>query len=208
MKTYFIMKILIVFGIVFSLLTPAFADNIGISFTNSTMNFGTVVADGSTTSISSTIKLSGNTNVDLYVRTSSDFTDVAGDTIPNDPNFLIRIQYAPDKIDSDYLVLNSIDQKLWGNWPKPNPGGGDIATETYNLIVPPVTPEGTYNTTVIFTVVTAGTIPNSASPVQMNNVITSSSNDTTNVSFDNTTSTTENDSNLIYTLLTLLKQYL
>ena len=187
MKIYPVMKILIILGIILSLSTPVFADNIGIYFANSTMNFGTVAADGSTYSISSTATISGNTNVDLYVRDSGDLTDTAGDIIPNNPNFQLRIQYLPRSINSGYVTLSNVNQILWRNWPKPNTGGGDIATETYLLTVPSATPIGTYQTTITFTVVTAGITPTSASTVQMNGVTTYSINNTTNTSSNDTT---------------------
>ncbi len=206
MKIHHVMKLLVVIGIIFSLLNPAFADNIGVSVTNSTMNFGNVYT-GVTTSISSTITVTGNTNVDFYVRANGNLTDSSGDIILDDPNFQIRIKSALN--DSGYVVLSGIDRKIISSWPKPNPGGGDIATETYRLTVPPTTPPGIYITTVTLTVVTAGTSLNSVSPIQMNGVTMYSINNTVNTSSDDTVnlSTIGNASNITYTLLTLLEHY-
>jgi hypothetical protein len=200
MKYSKLLKITSIIVIFLMSISPA-AAWVSVTVSNPTMNFGTVNADGTTVSTSSTISISGNENLDFYVRTNGPLTDAAGDTISNDPNFKFRIQYPQRSIDSGYVTLSNINKKVVGNWPKPNTGGADVATETYLLTVPPATPFGTYNTTVVFTVISSGITPTSLATTQVND----SSSNITNNSSDNIT--TVNTADITYTLLTLLEHY-
>ena len=193
-----LLKIISIIVIFLMSICPA-AAWVSVTVDNPNINFGTVSADGTTVSTSSNIRISGNENLDFYVRTNGPLTDTAGDTIPNNPNFKFRIQYSQRSIDSGYVTLSNINQKIVSNWPKPNTGGADVATETYLLTVPANTLPGTYSTTVIFTVISDGVTPTDLSTMSVNNVVV-------NNSSDNSTdlNTTVNASNITYTLLTLL----
>jgi hypothetical protein len=210
MKIHNKMKILIkitsIIVIFLMLVSPVAADSISVSVANPTMNFGTLAPDGTSTSISSTVSISSNVNVDFYARANGPLTDAAGDNIPNNPNFQFRIQYPTKSIDSGYVIFDGTNQKLVSNWPKPNTGGSDVATETYLLTVPSTVPFGNYSTTITFTVMTAGIAPASLAATQMSVVDNSTGNVTSNSSNSTGLNTTGNGTNITYTLLTLLKQ--
>ena len=206
MKYRELLKITSIIVIFLMSISPA-AAWVSISVTNSTMNFGTVVADGTPVYTSSTISISGNENLDFYVRANGPLTDAAGDIISNNPNFQFRVQHAQKSIDSGYVTLTNYNQKVVNNWPKPNTGGADAATETYLLTVPPYTPVGNYTTTVIFTVISNGVTPTDES-MQVNDSANSSLNNINNSSSTiNGLDTIENTVNITYSLLTLFEHY-
>ena len=203
MKYSKLLKITSIIVIFLMSISPA-AAWVSVTVSNPTMDFGTVTADGTTVSTSSTISISGNENLDFYVRTSGPLTDTAGDIIPNNPNFKFRIQYPQRSIDSGYVILSGSNQKVVSNWPKPNTGGADVATETYSLTVPPNTLNGTYTTTVIFTVISDGVVPTDSAAMQANiNVVNNSINSTTGNSSDNIAdvNTTGNTEGITYDLV-------
>ncbi|MEN6292084.1 MAG: hypothetical protein ABFD07_08765 [Methanobacterium sp.] len=185
MKINLIMKILMVTWIIFSFLTPAFAESVSISSSISlsvspaTANFGTVAADGSSYSTQNSITIKSSSDVNLYVNVNDPFTSL---------NSIIPLKYF------QYKFNNTGDFKSFSTSPlflaslhKPSQGGADVYPIIYNLTVPVGTDVGNYTTAITYTAVTT----NSLSPLSdtnTNNVPDTVINDSTANNSSNNTS--------------------
>lgn len=199
MKIYLIMKIIIVTGIIFSLLGPAFADDISLTISPATANFGTVAPDGSSYYTQNNLTYTvSNSNLDIYVKVSGPLTS-SNSTIP-----LQYFQYQFNNTGSFY-AFGTTSTKLVGNLPR-STGQGTILPIQCKLTVPTGTNFGNYTTVITYTGVPAG----NPAPAVMTASSASTSSTTSN-STNDTNSTGSNDTgnntNITYSLIALLEHY-
>lgn len=193
------------------IISPASAA-IDLTVTPSTIDFGTVLADGSQVTVSGTITAKSPRNIDLYVWADGPFAN-GTNTISLDPNFQYSIN------GSAYSVLG-IDHSipLIANWYKPSWQRPDTLEEYYRLTVPAGTPPGNYTTTIYHVAVETsdpgpvGTLTQESQLNLQNTHVTNSSNNITNNTNNITTYTNINDSvlgkgnflNALYILINFL----
>jgi hypothetical protein len=191
---------------------PVSAAAIDLTVTPSTIDFGTVLADGSQITVSGVIKAKSPRNIDLYVWAEGPFQN-GTNKISLDPNFEYSIN------GSTYSVLGIDNTIKWvTNWYKPSQGGPDILDESYKLKVPTGTPSGNYTTTIYHVAVETGdpgpisTLTQESQSNLQNTHVTNSSNDTANNTNNITVYTNSNDSllskgnflNALYVLINFL----